>query len=694
MMAVTYDRMLKTSQTAKFNEPTVFCRGNPQEPIGPKRELALAVIGKLQCQARQVTRLCDTFRAHVLGQQPLLSRAFLAHQAAYTKLLRDLSLTCSDMDLIEAPSLHLAASVQSILPPLYRPDLDQYLAASLTFNGLRPMTVTRLQNTALAVAQRAIKHAHPSLAQPSLAQVEDDLRHCARLKQALSHPALHSALDPLMETLHNTWQQLRAAEPVPSPPSKEPMADGPDGLPSPGHFIAPKILCAPLAALDVPARWAFVASGTPVCGKVKGPSALYQGLDVGGDCPSTLYDDQGRGITMLSAAHRGSFGKVRFGVTEDQDLVAIKQMYHAPRRATPPRGARALHVVSKQHALLEFQWTQQARDAIEHAMAPLDALQEHCPGSLKRIRTGVQPYVGYTFIDDAASGKSYSVMTKEAGDLSALAAKLDEPQRLAAALSLAAQGYSELAVLHDLVGLAHLDLSMQNVLFSGCGQMKLLDFGASCCVDTHGVTHRRGFTGATVVPEALKKAGATQPLWLTVAADVFALAVIVFETAAGKDVANPFSYTQHMPEFSRSSIEHNFAAVFRIFSAWKKTVIDVRTQRISANAIIVAKKDIFRDLFAPLAQGNKALCELLINDAMDLDPQARSQAASLAEAARDLLPYQDPAMAKLLATMNALAQSDRDREIRRKVARYSERERTLRAHLTEDDLRALREIQA
>jgi serine/threonine protein kinase len=419
--------------------------------------------------------------------------------------------------------------------------------------------------------------------------------------------------------------------------------------------------------------------------KVKWPRQVYAHTSFGDRIFSKLYDAQSKYYVMTDTMAQGGSGKVRYAVDSYGNIVAIKEIDHTHRPPYNAAGKRLTYQVDRADALNEFEKTKQLRAIIDDGLLQLSRSGSVNQRSLGIVRTGIEPFVGIAAIQvDGEQGgvyksRTYLVMSKETGDLVSLHWHLTTHPSVTASkqacavlgLSVATQGFSELAILHDGGKHAHLDLKPDNLFFSQNGQIKIMDYGWAAPLNDLGLTSHQGAAGSIATPEAAIALN-VGTFYLSQAADVFALAVVIFELATPvKDYANPFYSNQRVEGIPADSDAVYFALLFEQFEQWKRERTDPATHRVTARAIVDQQGGSFLDgLFLGLATVSPPLCELLINDAMCNDPTLRLNADELGRKSRDLLPTMHGQMQELRQHMQSYHDTLGLDELRLKARAY------------------------
>lgn len=356
---------------------------------------------------------------------------------------------------------------------------------------------------------------------------------------------------------------------------------------------------------------------------------------------SKLYDCDGICFVMTPTRKKGGSGKIRWAVQVDElrslaqpNALAVKEMRHVPSRMRNGERYDQTAVVSPREARREAMRTEALREVMERTAAPFDQLPAYHPQSLQKARTAAVPFKLYACVH--TSIKTYMVMTKDVGCLADLFRTLDEPLRAYAAASAWAQITTELKGLHEDAGFVHLDISPGNIFVTKTGQFKLMDFGKAERNEKIS-RHKRGIVGTLVPPEAVFTIkGRNDLMQLDGFTDVFCTAATIAGIFARPAMDNIFAHCNLLPGYT--SRTRSFQNLYVQMNNWRLELADCHTNRVTAARILSADSSMFKEFFAPLARAHPALCETLINDAMELRPAARKSAAQLAEEARSLLP--------------------------------------------------------
>lgn len=380
---------------------------------------------------------------------------------------------------------------------------------------------------------------------------------------------------------------------------------------------------------------------------------------------SLLTGSMGQSYVMGTTRAKGGSGKLRPAVTEDGTLVAIKVARNTYKQgATYPTDPREF--------LQEAQLTALLQSGIERGMAKYHTIASK--DTLRGVCEGTTPFEVYGVINVANQGepvtagapsKMHMVMTKDIDSLYRLQASLTTPalQRHTSA-SFAAQVFTQLSILQQQEGYIHLDISLGNVTFTEKGQIRLMDFGRAQKVDGRGVAGVSHYLSSTIVPELVELLPAsTYPRKpSTTAQDVFSLGACVAQLVAGARIYNPFNVHNLGQDLQGAGAFVGMQYFNDAFNTWKNSCRgpDGRVQASRINSAYDPNLDPlqFGPFFDTLADVHPALFELIINDAMELDPAERKNAAFVAKKARAMLPPPGSPVARTLAaTMNAVRES-------------------------------------
>ena len=374
-------------------------------------------------------------------------------------------------------------------------------------------------------------------------------------------------------------------------------------------------------------------------------------------------------LLITNTVFSGGFGKVRWGLDEDNEEFAIKE-FRAFENELPPRSqmsARQIAQSNKKTNLIrdiqvvaEAHLTQHLRQAIEDYCKAYDNPSRSAQNSLSPLRSEVHPFEVYDIIEMEPQDnikKMHMIMSRESGDLFTVVANLPESLRSALALSIAAQLFTELAGLHDSAKYAHFDIKFENIFFHHGGQFKLMDFGLSMDIGEGGQAMVEAMHGSFFAPEFFtgKNPKLVEPRALTSALDVWALALTVFHAAAGP-TPNPFTFVQAglnpNQQWRLAQRVHQDFVQFRESLVNEKGEIDVAA---------IKPGTLMGDFFSPLAVKNPALCKLLMEHALALEPDRRAPARDLAPVIRHLAGQPNaPDFAGLRTALKTLADSDQD----------------------------------
>ncbi len=391
---------------------------------------------------------------------------------------------------------------------------------------------------------------------------------------------------------------------------------------------------------------------------------------------SKLFRTDGTYYVLTWTQIQGSFGKLRHGFSPDGKEFAIKEIRHDYKPGSTRWGHRKTHPLERKEAIDEATKTKDIRAIIDKYTSKWDNRPFYKSESFKKLRSGTQPFVLQDIIEDDTPGKrkTYLVMNKELGDVFDLQGALNDTERAAASLSLAAQGFTELAGLHDLARYRHGDLKLENLLFNELGQIKIMDWGMAEKTDKHGATDSSGPQGTLATPESIGFYGIRGQLAdLTVAADVFCMGAMVAELAQSSrnHHLQPFFLRERLPGYDQgqrglfSSHKENFAQ----FEAWK-TALSGPNGRVDVSRIGSAPNNRFDQFFSRLAQDNPKLADLIINDAMHLEPQKRMSADKLAQHARELIKADDGQLEMLKARMHSLGKESKTKSFKAGALAY------------------------
>ena len=365
----------------------------------------------------------------------------------------------------------------------------------------------------------------------------------------------------------------------------------------------------------------------------------------------------------------GGFGKVRWGINYNLETFAIKE-FRAFDAKYPPFSQMSAHEVALRQkktkltpdtkVLEEARLTQRLRDAIEAYCKPYDNPFEDQNNSLCQVRERIHPFVIHTMIELPAKDnvkKVHMVMSRESGDLFEAVRILPKRVLPALALSLAAQGFTELAAMHDAAKYIHLDIKLENVLFHHDGQFKLMDFGLAQDISAQDSFSVRSMYGTLHAPEMFATDNPHLPERrnLSSATDVFCLALTIVD-AAGLKQQNPFVFTSGGN--SAKKAWKRAADVQQEFKNFRQNLLD-KKGKINIAAIRAGTK--MGDYFFALAKNNPDLCKLLLEQALVPNPALRSPARIVARNIRRLLAEpKAPNFAELRAELRKIAESNED----------------------------------
>lgn len=495
-------------------------------------------------------------------------------------------------------------------------------------------------------------------------------------------------------------QELRGARGL--PPKKSPGSDGAGGttwnkmVAKIGH-VGRKIVGK--TKVDQPLITPFVQE-PPTQVKTKRSYFEYAHLPFASGRPEQRYSritaKSGRDYVMTWTQRKGGFGKLRWGFTPAGKSVAIKEVRHTPKQGVDKMGRPKTHAVRPEDAVAEARMTVNLRRSIERYTSFWDKLPHNEPGSFKNLRAGIKPFeVHDTIVDDTtAQLKTYIVMSRETGDLLQLRDNLQGKNGGIAAISLAAQGFTELAGLHEEVRYMHGDLRLENIFFNELGQMKLMDFGLAEALNAQGVTSKQGMRGSIMAPESVGfgYAGGGYP-FLTSATDVFAMAVVVAEMAQhpNLDIMNPFHTGFLLPGFNPDRADASYAQVFAMFEYWKSGYTGING-RIDVRRIDGSKSNMFDIFFAGLARSSPALCDIVLNDAMAADVSRRLPAKALAQRARGLAKPVGRQLAQLQQSMAAMEKDNPAETFRQAALGYDAFDKQADARRLETGRRKYRDL--
>jgi serine/threonine protein kinase len=366
---------------------------------------------------------------------------------------------------------------------------------------------------------------------------------------------------------------------------------------------------------------------------------------------SHLWAERDLGILTPSIAS-GAWGKVRFLLTEANELLAVKELRTEYKPGFNKLGHTKTQASDLKAAKDEVEFTIKTRRIVDAG------LKQALFSRLAVTRSALTPVTISRVITDRIKPKVYVVMNREAGTLEQLKQNIPEALNATLALSFAAQGFAELGLFHDGAHTAHMDLKPDNVLVSQGGQLKLMDLGlAQSLIDNQ--TPNRGICGSIVSPEMVFSRPEGLPN-LGVANDVWAMGVMVVSLAAPAGTPNPFqpSATTLRSAAERDmSYEEHMVQVFTDYSEWYFEHSDA-AGNLDVRGIRPDGQGSFSDFFAPLATQNPALCDILFAEVLFITPEDRTGATELGQLIMALLPESPtPAFAALQGAAQDLDKS-------------------------------------
>jgi serine/threonine protein kinase len=369
---------------------------------------------------------------------------------------------------------------------------------------------------------------------------------------------------------------------------------------------------------------------------------------------SLLTSSTGQSWVMTPTLASGSFGKVRYALAEDDSQVAVKEMRLRLKEGVNRSGHSKTQASHPDEIVQEAKLTMRLRSGIERSMARFDAPDSTSTDSLQGSRTGTKPFQIYDIVsvpeqnrpsNDLQFSKVHMVMTKDVGSLWDLEKSLTtEALKKQASLSLAAQGFTELDILHTQERHSHLDISPGNIFFNEQGQMRIMDFGMAEPTNPAGIARSTGLIGTFFTPEMIEMLPASgQPMRPhSTAQDVFALGICVAQLAAGPNVKNPFFFGG-LPGPSGSQDELIGAyALVADYRNWRDSCRGpdgtIRADLVRNEPNDPSDPRGFGPFFSSLATANPELFEILAHQALEENPARRAPARQIAELARGKLP--------------------------------------------------------
>jgi serine/threonine protein kinase len=567
---------------------------------------------------------------------------------------------CRKFDQIPNKTMEMVAAFNQALKPLFAATSSQQQSRAPA-PYLDAAALAQIRDT----ANRACRAAMAEPAGPTQAGLPAEDR--ARFIRGLTMMQL-TAIDPQVRREVAAKLQALHAEPAPAvaqpakarPAGARPTAPKPQGpramavlaeqnrarnqayngapLARQGHArarrndqnVAPAALPQDPAVTQVQGQLQKLSFTLPKNIKSKWPAADYASLGLSNKY-SKLLDATGTAYVMTPTINRGSFGKVRLAVAPDGNTYAVKELRHQAKAGRDKNGRAKTHASSRRDVEQEFALTTHLRDHIEAQMQTASAMAPNGQQSLQRVRSGTTPFKLHAMVYDAGRNKSYYVMNRDSGDIGQLSGTLTRPQRQAAAMSLAIQGFAELGALHSTTGYAHLDLSMGNIFYTPSGQMKIMDFGVARKMDAGGRVDARSFAFTLNGPEHLELMRSRLPQRkLAASCDTFAMAALVVGMAAGPRVRNPFANNFVLPGTENLPRDQQLDRLFKTFDGWKKMNRDPVTKLISPARMAAQPPSPFSDFFIRLAESDANLCTYLVDHVMTTSVNDRPSAAAVA----------------------------------------------------------------
>jgi serine/threonine protein kinase len=386
-------------------------------------------------------------------------------------------------------------------------------------------------------------------------------------------------------------------------------------------------------------------------------------------------------LLVTNTVINGSFGKVRWVVDSegqdyaDKEFRAFDDNFPPPSQMSMAQFNKKTQLTEDYSVIAEATLTQKLRDAIEAYCEPFNDPHRAQRDSLAPLRDKVHPFCVHKIIElepiDNVK-KVHVIMSRESGDAFTAAEGLARSVQKAFTLSLAAQGYTELAALHDAAHHAHFDIKLENICFHHDGQLKLMDFGLAQDIsqEDHIVTH--SMLGSLIAPEffGTQNPHLAEPRVLTSALDVWCMALTVAEAANGQ-TANPLIYiAQGDHKSSPEQLWQRAEEAYTDFVHFRQSLMSPKGEiRTSA----IKKGSLMGDFFYPLATQNPALCKILLEQALVPEPDLRTPARALAPVIRRLVGQPDaPDFARLRADLKRLAEADEAMAGLRKAAQRAQ----------------------
>jgi serine/threonine protein kinase len=349
-------------------------------------------------------------------------------------------------------------------------------------------------------------------------------------------------------------------------------------------------------------------------------------------------------------------------------------------KVNPKPNKRYTVPMSHHGALGEARATQRYRDLIERHNErfnkPLSS-RDSLENSLMIARATTTPFQIFGVAEAQEQKKLYMLMTPEGGSLDKVLPQmwtLPREMRGFLVTSLAAQTFTELEALHA-ANVVHRDIKLDNIFFGPTGQFKLMDFGISAAANPR--TKLTEISGEDVrvtsllVPESYAPVQENGQLGafptVGVQMDVWTLAATVVNMSGSSQEFRQFFYppthTVYDPQlgYDREDTRQNSLVVaerMRMFDSWKASLPRRPGDGMIDPIALSHDRSFFGELFAPLARVNPELCALLVDTALQTDPQKRISAAELAQRVRALLATVPNVVAKRDMTAQFLANLD------------------------------------
>lgn len=371
-------------------------------------------------------------------------------------------------------------------------------------------------------------------------------------------------------------------------------------------------------------------------------------------------------IVLTQTIVRGGYGKVRFGVQPNGNILVDKE-YRVSKLAAARTGTKKTAESTLADICAEAVRSVRLRHKIEAHMPA-----SHTAAARMRTKTRNFEIQNIVRIERPGGYKLHMLMSFEGIDLFDIVDNTPpaKTERLGAlALSLAAQGYHELAQLHDHGFFCHLDLKPENFIYNEGGQIKVIDFGLAKPTKS-GVSDHFGFRGTIIAPEMLDGKGLSrgngQPL--STATDNFLMAITVIDVASRLEGKRFYG-----DQYTGSTGPERMQELFKDFYQWRNSLPRRHHKLVLKD---IGERGSFGKMFAPLAKASPELCALLLDHALNEHPEKRWTAQRISQAIDGI--FQEKQYSAVAEARPALDQIVRDktqfRQLREEVRNFEKRE--------------------